>query len=217
MRIAKASANPATISRTRFSAARARASSNSTVASSRRVRPSSSSAEAKCATELRRSRRVRGGVPAVTAARVLPAIHQQADQETNGCRNADRTPRIVVDVVVGEAGRRLGMVERPAFVLLQLELGAKQIRLDLRTQVARLVACLRGGTLQHFLRLGKDGGHFVDEPFAAVFSLLGHGGLLVQTRATLGADNPDGLYAARVHNSGPPSNPRNPMAKLPAL
>ena len=60
---------------------------------------------------------------------------------------------------------------RLAFDLLQLELGAQQLGLDLRAQVAGLVAGFHGGALQHFLRLGQDGGQIVDEPFAAVFSI----------------------------------------------
>ena len=58
---------------------------------------------------------MRGGVPSVTAARVLAAIHQQADEETDGRRDADRLPRIVVHVVVGGAGRGLGVVDGLAF------------------------------------------------------------------------------------------------------
>ena len=87
-------------------------------------------------------------------------------------------PGVIAHIIVGSAGRYLGPVDRLAFDLLQLELGAEQLGLDLRAQVAGLVAGFQGRALQHFLRLGQHGGHIVDEPLAAVFGILGHGELL---------------------------------------
>ena len=153
---ANAKASTITTTRTRLAIARARSSSNSTEASSSRVRnkPDQRRAEvpqrAAQAAARPSGRAVGHGGEASGA-----AVHQQADDETDRGGDADRLPRIVVHVVVGGAGGGLGAVDRLAFEFLQPELGAQQLGLDLRAQVAGLVAGFDGAPLQHFLGFGQ--------------------------------------------------------------
>src|SRR5262245_9061309 len=123
---------------------RSRSSVYSTATSSSRVRSRPSMASAIFASEPRSvSPRSRVGsamaVPPAGRSR-LPPVHEQADREADAGRDADGLPGMVVHIVVRVTGRGLGAVDRLAFELLQLELGRQQARLDLRTQVARLVA-----------------------------------------------------------------------------
>ena len=79
-------------------------------------------------------------------------VHQQADQEAERRHGrADRAPRIVVHVIVGDARRRARAIHRLAFQLLQPQLRGQQLRFDLRAQVLRALAGLVAGALQQVL------------------------------------------------------------------
>src|SRR4030095_8874228 len=148
-------------------AMRSRSSVYSTATSSSRVRSRPSMASASFASAPR-SVSPRSWVPSAMAVSPaglpwLAAIHEQADREADAGRDADGLPGMVVHVVVRVARCGLGAVHRLALELLQLELGGEQPRLDLRTQVARLVTGFLAGLVEQGFGFGEDGREFIDE------------------------------------------------------
>src|SRR6185436_3638682 len=93
------------------SSARCRTSSSSTAASESRVCSSPSSAPPSASTAPRKPREDRPrGTPLTTSASSATA-YQQADEEPDGDRYADRLPWLVVDVIVGGARGGLRLVD----------------------------------------------------------------------------------------------------------
>src|SRR5688572_28316395 len=176
---ANESTTPPAISNTSRSTSRSRSWASSTLASSARVRsrPTALSPRRTSAALRPPSGAASPGASfgIATSGTRLASGQQQPDDESHGCGDADRGPRIVVDVVVGRPRRVLRLVERLPFQLLQPKLGREQLRLDLRAQVAGPFARFVARALEQILGLAQHGPEIIDDPVAR-----GHARLLVE-------------------------------------
>src|SRR5487761_1944512 len=189
--VAKAKATTATATSPIVAFRRSRSSANSTPASSMRVRSSEiADAESRAATNLT--------PPSGTGMmmRRSAPVHQQAGDEADCGRGADRPPGIVVNVVVGHARCVLRAVDGLALQLLQAQLGGEELGLDLCAQVLRSLAAFVAGALQQVFGIREHRGEIVEERFAGsgharllLIGLPGRG-VIRRDRAGRGRSNP---------------------------
>src|SRR5450755_2538573 len=154
---------PAAASST-MSLMRSRASANSTLASSMRVRNIASALAPSCAIAPMTPPCGRVSLRSDTGS---AAADQHADKETDRRRGADRLPRIVAHIIVGDPGGGLGAVDGIILKILQLQLRRQQLRFHLRAQIARPFAGFRCGLLEQGLGVGESNAEILDHRFSA--------------------------------------------------
>ena len=119
----------------------------------------------------------------VSATKAIAPVHQQSDKNTDCGGNADRLPRVVMNILVGRPSRSSGAIDRVVLHLLQSHPCRAQLRFNLRPQIARLVSRFLGGLLEQCVSFGENVGEILDQRFAAALeSCSGHVHLLGETR-----------------------------------
>jgi hypothetical protein len=96
----------------------------------------------------------------------LAPVQQHADQESGDGGCADRRPRIVVHVVVGDARRRARAIHRLAFELLQPQFRGQQLRFHLRSKVLRALAGLVARAFQQVFGFAQHRGKIIEQRLA---------------------------------------------------
>src|SRR5450759_198792 len=139
-----------------------RTSANSTLASSRRVRNMASPLAASCAIAPMTPPCGRLSLRSDTG---LVAADQHADEETDRRGGADRLPRIVAHIIIGDAGGGLGAIDGIVLKVLQLRFRRQQLGFDLRAQIARPFTGLRGGLLEQGLGFREYIAEILDQRF----------------------------------------------------
>src|ERR1700694_4154454 len=140
-----------------------RASANSTLASSMRVRNMASALAPSCAIAPMTPPCGRLSLRSNTGS---AAADQYTDEETARRGGADRLPRVVAYVIVGDACGHLGAVDGIILKILQLHLRRHQLRFDLRAQIARPFARFRGGLLEQGFGFREYIAEILDQRFS---------------------------------------------------